>query len=346
MNSIKDKYCNDIINNIVDKIYNKKILSNRKTWIDLTLYTLLVYNGIRESYLIDCCCINSIQTELIISSILNYKYDKKDLIHIVIMTIKEDILIIREDKLLLKIDFIRNNDLSNHPFIIDINETIPILQNNDMNNLTELLYKVINHIPSLIEENNKSFTKKNKKNKSIKRSTLFIIDMIPINKDPINIDIYKAINELGLTFIAGWLLGYPCIYLIKSHLLLPSNDIDNIQDESNKTCDNALSMQLLIKYEIKGKIFQNNDKINNNKFEEKNIIIKNLVNKSFDYIDLLEFSIPRIIVDNNKLINDIFTNIINDKIKIMETIIKNENNYLLEEIIMHNIEFMLPSIML
>lgn len=336
-------YCIDKLNNIVDNIYNKKILSNRKNWIDLTLYTLLVYNGIRESYLIDCCCIDVRKAELIISSILKYEYDKKDLIHIVIMTIKDDILLIREDKLLLKIDNIRNNDLSNHPLIVDINNTLPIL-NNDTNNLAKLLLKVVNHFPSLIEEYNNTFIKNNKKN-SIKNSSFLTIDIVPVNNNSTNIDIYIAINELGLTFIAGWLLGYPCIYLLKSHLLLQSNDIDSIQDNSNWSCGNALSMQLLIKYEIKGKFYQNNDIINN-KFEEKNTIIKNIVNRTFDYIDLLEFSVPYMIVDNNKYLNALLINIINDKINNMETIIKNEENYLLKEIIMNNIEITLPSVML
>jgi hypothetical protein len=154
-----------------------------------------------------------------------------------------------------------------------------------------------------------------------------------------------TISRIGLPFIAGWLLGYPCIYHV-----LPYNDNDS-NDEMSTNC---LSMQTLIKYSILGhyKTVDTTDTTNNNNNN-------NTTNDTNDdnSIDILEFTIPKTIIDNDINIQTIVSDIINNRINTIKcniTITNNNDNNddvnksipLLSNIVLHNNEFTLSSVVL
>jgi len=118
--------------------------------------------------------------------------------------------------------------------------------------------------------------------------------------------------------IIGWLLGYPCIY----HLLTSRESGDDV-------CINCLSMQPLIKYSIHG---QYNIENNNH------------------FIDILEFTVPKLILDNDPRLMARLSAVMNERIDIIKSNnISEANNWtnpVLYDIILKNEEFTLSSIIL
>lgn len=146
--------------------------------IQLELYTLLVYYGIKDAYLVDCCCLSSSEASAFISHFqAKYALSKNAIITVLL---DFDILFVNRESLCKKISFLEQQQ--NIPVVIDTGTIFSILP--DTTAQMEFIYNLFKDVALTYTD-----------------VTEFVV---PITES------LQAV--VGLPFVAGWLLGYPCLY--------------------------------------------------------------------------------------------------------------------------------------
>lgn len=129
-------------------------------------------------------------------------------INITIVVVGDNYFLIRQNALLYKMENLLRNDWSEHPFLVDLNGKQPQVIEDDDETVNNLTLDLISALPCL--------TKPSQSQSLDKASKVDIgIDIDIELPRVINFDADKivATSAGGLPFVAGWLLGYPCIYL-------------------------------------------------------------------------------------------------------------------------------------
>eukprot|EP01041_Mallomonas_annulata_P002549 gene2549-4978_t len=213
----------------------------------LAIYMSVCALGIKDAFLIDCCAIDQhLALELINLTEAIFHLPKRS---IVLVSLCSDFIFVNinilKEKLLIPVENLMLVDISDaSPCVCTAYKTIEI-------------FSQIQHDFEVILSMNTSDMHTERHN---------------INKEYVTDD-----TIFGFPCLAGWLLGYPCIYLYKP------------EEDASQTCT-ALSMQPLKKISIQ-LIFQMK-------------ILKDKLQKSEEFIDikieLLEFTIPIIILEQNE----------------------------------------------
>lgn len=247
------------IDDIVKSCYNPRLKKSKSIWYELTLYLLLVITNIKDSYLIDCCSFDSVDNVIdivrVIVESVNRAIKISDHYSIDIIIIGGDYIIIRHDTLNTKLEYIKVNTwLSHHPLIVDISSNEPRLVN-DKISMKQIGHELLDIFVDCIDQECAAAA-----------AALRVINVCD--------DV-----AVSLVLIAGWLLGYPCIYMKQSHT--SSIGAADVSDSNT----NALSMLVLSKYSVKGTL-------NTNYW----------YNNSQSAISILEFSVPDtyLLIDGNK----------------------------------------------
>ena len=167
----------------------------------LVCYVTAVLSGFRDGYLVDCCSSEPAALSALFHDAKYFPADNQ----LLVVPMGDDNIVIRRDVLFNKLKMMEQNNWSNHPAVIDIDGAISrICSSSELEAISHILLQSI----SLPQEG----------------STLVVLrpDLM--------------LEKVGFPFVAGWLLGYPCIYF--THI--PST-------LSGNTC---LSMTLLLKIKI------------------------------------------------------------------------------------------------
>lgn len=260
---------------LIEKVFEKRLLSSKKLWKELAYFMGLLLSGVKDSYLIDCCALKiNVATE-IISKIVNaikknVKNDSISKVKLVFVLLDQDIIVIRDDIFSKKMQLLRVNDWSRHPFIVNIEGKEPtICGTEEISRITESLMLAtstinVDNLPGIININKNGYIE----------------------------------STIGFVFVAGWLLSYPCIYYYNKHHEKEVESIANTKIKEEKeiegacSCDNSLSMQALLKYYI--------------------TICISACSKS--QIHSIEFTIPKSIYVNDSFRQHLFEQVINEMI--------------------------------
>lgn len=154
---------------------------NKLPLLKLEQFVLLVYYGIKYSYLVDCCCLDVAQATEVLKH-MDSKYALKAGV-VVIIALENDILIANRDSITLKLAHEIRHSLP--PVVVEIGRGAPSILENATEQLlfTHAIFNCLSngdhHHP---------------------------MDVLSV---PLTQDLN---NTVGLPFIAGWLLGYPCLY--------------------------------------------------------------------------------------------------------------------------------------
>ena len=168
--------------------------TNNKYIEVLSSYVKLVNLEIRDGYLVDNTPLS--QNDIINICNTNNSNIIDKLNPISILKLGDDFVIINNEILRRKVTLFDNWKDSN-PFIIDVNNEIPIECNKpQIDQITKLLKDILIPVLNQIELSKVKF--------GIDTNSISVI----------NLDITELfLQTVGLPFLAGWLLGYPCIYL-------------------------------------------------------------------------------------------------------------------------------------
>lgn len=144
----------------------------------LELYTLFVYYGVKDAYLVDCCCMNADEA----TAFTSYLQGKYTLTRGSIITVflDFDILFVNRESLCRKILDLEQKQ--NIPVVIDTGAVLSLLT--DSSAQMEYIYSLFKDITS--------------------KGTSAVEFIVPVSES------LHAV--VGLPFVAGWLLGYPCLY--------------------------------------------------------------------------------------------------------------------------------------
>lgn len=167
----------------------------------LTIYIQLVCLGLRDSYLVDCCLTNNDSVvELCTKLLQSLKPTTNSFISdLLILTIGEDIFIINQSILDQKLAILQSQSESNwsSSLIINLDRDLPTMSTHDelqsMKSTLRKTWQQVKYIPSSGISSSSS---------SRKPSVLvaeFIADEL-------------FLSEVGYPLLAGWLLGYSCVY--------------------------------------------------------------------------------------------------------------------------------------
>ncbi len=299
---------------LIDKVYEKRLLSSKKLWKELAYYMGLLLCGVKDSYLIDCCALKITVATEIIAKIVNAikKRSNNELIskvRLVFVLLDQDIIVIRDDVLIKKLKLLRENDWTQHPFIVNIEGEEPnICNDEEIARITECLMiatKTINldNLPGIIN----------------------------INKNGC------IVSTIGFVFVAGWLLSYPCIYYYNKHhegeieaaTKTKLKEDSEIEVDGACSCDNSLSMQTLIKYYV-------------------TICISACTRSQ---IHCIEFTIPKKIYEHNISLQQLFEQVISEMTRSFKSNfeeISKKSNYILaiSDVSLKTEEVLMPAVML
>ena len=206
-----------------------------------------------------------------------------------------------------KLQLLRDNNWTRHPFIVNIEGEDPsVCDTEEISRITECLMLAtstinIDNLPGIININ---------KNGCIE-------------------------STIGFVFVAGWLLSYPCIYYYNKHHEKEVESIANtkikeeIEIEGACSCDNSLSMQVLVKYYI--------------------TICISACTKS--QIHSIEFTIPKNIYVNDSFRQNLFEQVINEMIcdyksNVEEISKKAKSIFTINDVNLRTEEVLMPAVML
>jgi len=262
---------------LIDKIYEKRLLSSKKLWKELAFFLGLLLAGVKDSYLVDCCALKITTATEIVAKITNAikkkcKNEFVNKVKLVFVLLDQDIVVMRDDVFTTKLKLLRDNDWTRHPFIVNIEGDEPILCTTiEMSHIAECLMLAtsainLDDIPGIIN----------------------------INKNDC------IVSTIGFVFVAGWLLSYPCIYYYNKHHNNEEKSVANTSIKVEKgreiegacSCDNSLSMQVLRKY----------------------YITMRMPECARGQIHSLEFTIPKNIYDSDNFQRQRFEQVINEMI--------------------------------
>ena len=277
------------LKSVVEKLNQdtKKFLHKSKV-AHLLQHLLLVIEGYREGYLVDGCSVTKDDISDLTRSLCSSLYAVNIQLFSPLITLamgpnQDDLLIFRSDQLQRKIIELSTVGWINRPLIVDVNGSIP-------------------HI---CEEEEIQFIR------------LSLLDTVKdIFRSPV--DFYSITGDnsfhrkVGLPFIAGWLLGYPCVYRSTAyHMKEDMNDGQHL--------GNALSMTMLRKYSINASInstvhsiIHRNSSSSSSSTDKRNKINrltnnsgKNPIPSSHDSsctdIDIFEFTVPLDLISEGSL---------------------------------------------
>ena len=252
----------------------KKIFQKSKLG-KVFIYICLLIEGYRDAYLFDGCCVTGdVVLELVrcahcAFALVNIRL-QFSLITIALGPNHDDFLLIRSDTLQEKLTNLYSVEWIDVPVMIDVNGYEPRLC-------------TVEEVQSV---------------KICLQQTFMVIrhsspPYFPIIASP------EFENVVGFPFVAGWLLGYPCVYR-------SSNTTQEIEkacaEDSTSSKGSALSMAKLRKYSIHAKI--NDDAaliINDRKGDNvsRKYIGSSSSSSHYDStdIDLFEFTVPVELVD-------------------------------------------------
>ena len=248
-----------------DKLHHdtKKFLN--KTKLDnIFTYLLLVLEGYRDGYLIDgwsatsncvLCLLRSLNDSLALVNMTVQIY----LVAIELGPNLDDFLIIRSDRLQEKIAGLSAVKWMNAPLVIDVNGSIPALCGED-----EILY-----IQLSLQETFRNMWQSKADSFSVIASD-------------------KCSMTVGFPFIAGWLLGYPCVY---------RSTYTSIHEKADgpPPLGNALSMVHLRQFRLFANINQLPDATLHKKkahIDESSRKYERGCGNKVNSIDLFEFTVP------------------------------------------------------
>ena len=168
----------------------------------LEMFTLLVYYGIKDAYLVDCCSMSSDEA----SAFVNYLQAKHNLAKETLITVllDYDILFVNREVLRCKLSNLEQKQ--NIPVVIDVGTTLSVMLESSAQ--VECLYNTFRDVGS------------------------------PGSTLEFEVPITESLRIIvGLPFVAGWLLGYPCLYRAQE------------SPESTSTA-NDCTMMNLVKYTV------------------------------------------------------------------------------------------------
>lgn len=147
----------------------------------LELYTLLVYYGFKDAYLVDCCFMNQEQSEVFIVQ-LEHKYTlRPNILHIVLMGC--DVFFVNHPLLVRKLSDVF--EIARQPTVVNVGaEGLSIMAQSNILVQLQLLTDVFSS--------------------SLSNYPLNKLFDVPVTEE--------LQTVVGLPYIAGWLLGYPCLY--------------------------------------------------------------------------------------------------------------------------------------
>lgn len=157
---------------------------------DFVKYTTLVMNGIKDAYLVDCCSL-TIEN---IAEILNSDYFPSHYREVLcIVKLAVDVILVGKDALFRKLGNISENNWTGTPFIVDCDgDSVQLCT-------TERLYRINQNL-----------------------SIAFGSSLQTYGIQLFSFEDCEELGNTGFSFIAGWLLGYPCIYLTSGNCGHPS----------------------------------------------------------------------------------------------------------------------------
>lgn len=170
---------------ILAKACKKRRLNISKAAVEkLVRYCLLVYYAYRDAYLVDCCLLEPCDAVTLIkdmSSLLELEPER-----FIVVQLHMDCLIANKSKVQGKLERLRAQDWLCHPLVIDVNGETPLIVTTK---------HLVDTIASKLEERIESW-------KVAPDDTLLTLNPTE-----------SLLEVVGLPFIAGWLLNYPCLYL-------------------------------------------------------------------------------------------------------------------------------------
>lgn len=194
----------------------KKLHTSKKAASTLILYTTLVMYGVKDAYLVDCCNLTATEAQWL----LDILQVNKVTVQLRVITVQSDVFIVNYPLLQQKLISIASCTDRELFVIIDL----------DREQVAESLIDYKDPLISLRE---------------------FILDEVRLDHQIVEVhSCQHLISSLGGPFIAGFLLGYPCIYLSRP-------EIDTFDGSlSYATASSALSFQTLTKvsYQIKADV--------------------------------------------------------------------------------------------
>jgi len=144
----------------------------------LELFSLLVYYELKDAYLVDCCCIDESEAK----TFLDYLRSKYSLSSdaVLILWLESDVLFVNRRILMHKLSDLEEGKESH--VVVDMSRNLTILDNSDAH--MRSVYSAFCGILSM-------------------GSTT--VEYVVQGSEDLRLTV-------GLPFVAGWLLGYPCLY--------------------------------------------------------------------------------------------------------------------------------------
>jgi hypothetical protein len=259
----------------------------RKSTLDIIeTYILLVYYGFKDSYLVDCCMLTSAEAVQVVHSV----YDRYSLPHdveLLVVMLKDDVFISNVNALGAKQQQLRitgdaAGDLEIRlPVIVDVHRGICSVA------VDEVALAIYQQLQNLLTHSCTA--------QCLIRT--FEVATAEIVSSPL---------------LAGWLLGYPCLY--QSHG----------GSSSEHNADSSLSMMELTLFSIRCNVavycsLANDNKTTKKKSETKGSTITPQPTQHYADLDLLSFSVPQSILQEGNVERRVveLTNSIVERMKVV-----------------------------
>lgn len=222
----------------------------------LELYALLVYYGVKDSYLVDCCCMELHEASAFVRHLLT-KYSLTQG-RIFTVQLEFDILFVNRDLLRKKVSDLENKQ--NLPLVIDVSLILSIRL--DLSAQLECIVNIFKEIVSVGDSVDE-----------------FVVPVTDILR-----------STVGLPFVAGWVLGYPCLYRA---LELQFSEQTELSEGSN--------MLNLVKFSILADVYHKGIPVSKTKGKAPRTLdkIKTDTNNpcSLLAVEVMGFSIPERLLD-------------------------------------------------
>lgn len=167
----------------------------------LEIFSLLVYYELKDAYLVDCCCIDEVQARTFLDH-LQSKYSLNG-DAILILWLEGDVLFVNRKILMRKLTDLEGGE--EYPVVVDMGSNLTISDNSDVH-----MRSLLNGFCGILSFDSKTAE----------------YDVQGME------DLRSAV---GLPFVAGWLLGYPCLY----------RAVENQHQETAKLSEDASMINLL-----------------------------------------------------------------------------------------------------
>lgn len=167
----------------------QKLFKKKGPVLQFILYTLLVIDGIRDGYLVDCLQIGFVDAQMMVKVICETVLIAP--LTLALLPLGSDVFVIRSDRLQDRIQQLLqvNRWMAERPYTVDIDGSAPAILYDD----------TMEHIRSCLVETFLPFAAPIRYPTTTAELTN-LMDCEPFQR------------SVGFPFLAGWLLGYPFVY--------------------------------------------------------------------------------------------------------------------------------------